>query len=135
MCAHRFSAASAPLLPQAMLDHLVRLGGTLAAFGLVVVDECHHADDNHPANALLRRLYLPLPPAARPPVLGLTASLPSDLCPARAQAKCERLLANLGGAALLVAEEPGSVADMARWTVEVETVEVALGSDASQAWR
>ena len=106
----------------------------MAAFDLVVVDECHHADDGHPANALMRRLYLPLPAAARPAVLGLTASLPSHLCPARAAARCARLLANLGGCALLAARGPGVAAELGRCVGAVETVEVALDSDPAQVW-
>jgi hypothetical protein len=120
--------------PQAMMGWLNRLGGTLAAFSLVVIDECHHASKDHPLNVLLGHWYLKLRTADRPPLLGLTASLPSDVDPARCRARCEDLLRNLGGCAIMAAAEPISISELARCTNPVATEEVVLDSDAVQVW-
>jgi ERCC4-related helicase len=74
--------------PQVLLDALshgyVHMGEDI---GLLVFDEAHHADRNHPMSCIMRDFYFSLPPRTpaasgyggptrkeRPMVLGLTAS-------------------------------------------------------------
>ena len=73
--------------PQVLLDALSHAHINLGLeIGLLVFDEAHHANDNHPMNCIMRDFYFALPNRAptrasshgpvseRPMILGLTAS-------------------------------------------------------------
>lgn len=70
---------------------------------LIVLDESHHCNKDHPYNVIIRDYYLPdlIPLYDRPKILGLTGSPAGEPTLDRTVKKIQRLLSNLGGATLL----------------------------------
>lgn len=57
------------VFPAACLSHL-----QMSDIGLIIFDEAHHCKSDHPYNQLLQDFYHVMDAAARPQILGLTAS-------------------------------------------------------------
>ena len=74
---------------------------------LIVLDEAHHCNKDHPYNVIIRDYYLGQFNSQhhRPKVLGLTASPAGETNLERTVKKLQRLLTNLGGATLLTVTE------------------------------
>ena len=67
---------------------------------LIVLDEAHHCNKEHPYNVIIKKCYLDSQ-RHRPKILGLTASPAGEINLERTVKKMQRLLLNLGGASLL----------------------------------
>ncbi|XP_032221944.2 uncharacterized protein LOC116604124 isoform X2 [Nematostella vectensis] len=78
---------------------------------LIVLDEAHHCNKEHPYNVIIRDYYLCRKSDAAPMVLGLVSSLAGEMTTDRTVKKLERLLCNLGGAGLLTVTEETSELD------------------------
>lgn len=74
---------------------------------LIVLDEAHHCNKDHPYNVIIRDFYLHENSllAHKPKVLGLTASPAGEPSLERTTKKLQRLLSNLGNALLLTVTE------------------------------
>ena len=71
---------------------------------LIVLDEAHHCNKDHPYNVIIRDFYLREDALLghRPKILGLTASPAGELSLDKTTKRMQRLLGNLGDAKLLV---------------------------------
>ncbi|KAL3841905.1 hypothetical protein ACJMK2_019994 [Sinanodonta woodiana] len=74
-------------------------------FSLVVFDEAHHCEKNHPFSQLLKTYHLPMPKSDRPKLIGLTASPAGRQDVQRTIIMLQGLLNNLGGAFMSVVED------------------------------
>ena len=74
---------------------------------LLVLDEAHHCNKDHPYNVIIRDFYLKEDALLghRPKILGLTASPAGESSMDKTTKRLQRLLGNLGGAKLVVVEE------------------------------
>ncbi|KAJ7063551.1 hypothetical protein C8F01DRAFT_82074 [Mycena amicta] len=61
------------MTPQILVNLLTHGLWTIDQMSLLVFDECHHAQKNHPYNVIMRE-YFQLPQTSRPKILGITAS-------------------------------------------------------------
>jgi endoribonuclease Dicer len=77
---HRVMVTTSQVLLDLLRHEYINLGADIS---LLVFDECHHTEKNHPYNAIMKDFYHILPPrgsptaseyCVRPMVLGLTAS-------------------------------------------------------------
>ncbi|KAL9960555.1 hypothetical protein ACROYT_G034030 [Oculina patagonica] len=71
---------------------------------LIVLDEAHHCNKDHPYNVIIRDFYLreDVLLGHRPKILGLTASPAGEISLDKTTKRLQRLLGNLGEAQLLV---------------------------------
>ncbi|KAK3593951.1 hypothetical protein CHS0354_040685 [Potamilus streckersoni] len=74
-------------------------------FSLVVFDEAHHCEKNHPFSQLLKTYHLQMPKNDRPKLIGLTASPAGRQDVQRTIIMLQGLLNNLGGAFMAVVED------------------------------
>ena len=77
---HRVMVTTSQVLLDVLRHGFINLGADVS---LLVFDECHHTEKNHPYNAIMKEFYHVLPPrgsltesesCVRPMVLGLMAS-------------------------------------------------------------
>ncbi|KAF7305171.1 hypothetical protein MKEN_01232300 [Mycena kentingensis (nom. inval.)] len=61
------------MTPQILVNLLTHGLWPLDKISLLVFDECHHTQKNHPYNVIMRE-YFQLPPSSRPKIFGMTAS-------------------------------------------------------------
>lgn len=76
---------------------------------LIVLDEAHHCNKDHPYNVIIRDFYLQedVHLGHRPKILGLTASPAGETSLEKTTRRLQRLLGNLGEAELLVVTRNG----------------------------
>ena len=74
---------------------------------LLVLDDAHHCNKDHPYNVIIRDFYLKEDAVLghRPKILGLTASLAGESSLDKTTKRLQRLLGNLGAARLMIVEE------------------------------
>jgi endoribonuclease Dicer len=89
---------------------------------LIVLDESHHCNKDHPYNVIVRDYYLieDISLSQKPKILGLTASPAGEPTLERTVKKMQRLLANLGGASLLTVTE--NIPELTKKTSQTEMV-------------
>lgn len=89
---------------------------------LIVLDESHHCNKDHPYNVIVRDYYLvdDTQVTQRPKILGLTASPAGEPTLERTLKKMQRLLANLGGASLLTVTD--NIPELTEKTSQTEMV-------------
>eukprot|EP00978_Attheya_sp_CCMP212_P047826 scaffold435733_cov47-Attheya_sp.AAC.1 len=81
-----------------LLMHYLGTVINLDEINLIVVDECHYAAGNHEYKVIFDKFYRKLAPAARPRVLGLTASPMVNVRPHFVDGKLEDSLSALESA-------------------------------------
>ncbi len=93
---------------------------------LVVLDEVHHCDKDHPYNRLISKYHLVLGSAARPKILGLTASPAGHKNSASTMGMLKNLLESLGDVKMAMVENEQAELDkfMSHARLEIRHIEM-----------